>query len=82
MRLIAEDASSDQTEGADPDHPDGSDPGRGARDDPERMCSDQIILQRRRQHLPLQKRGKAAVYAHVGVSGTFRAGKVKKKKKI
>lgn len=69
-----ENASSDQTAGADPDNPDITDPGRGARDDPERVCCYTLLLQRGRQYIPLQKCGKATLYAHVGLPGTLWTG--------
>lgn len=71
---LSENASSYQTAGADPDHPDSTDPGRGARDDPERVCRYPLIFQRGRQYIPLQKCGKATLYAHVGLPSTFWAG--------
>lgn len=74
LSLSPENASSDQTAGADPDHPDSTDPGRGARDDPERVRRHPLVLQRRRQHVPLQKRGKVTLYAYVGLPGTLWAG--------
>lgn len=71
---LAEHASSDQTAGADPNHPDSTDPGRGARDDPEGVCCYSLFFQRGRQYVSLQKCGKAAVYAYVGLPSTLWTG--------
>lgn len=73
-RWLPENASSDQIAGADPDYPDSTDPGGGAWDDSERVRCYTLILQRGRQHIPLQKCGKVTVYAHVGLPGTLWAG--------
>lgn len=73
-RWLPENASSDQIAGADPDYPDSADPGRGAWDDSERVRCYTFILQRGRQHIPLQKCGKVALYAHVGLPSTLWAG--------
>lgn len=74
LLCLAEHASSDQTAGADPNHPDSTDPGRGARDDPEGVCCYSLFIQRGRQYVSLQKCGKAAVYAHVGLPSTLWTG--------
>lgn len=73
-RRLPENASSDQIAGADPDYPDSADPGGGARDDSERVRCYTLVLQRGRQHIPLQKCGKVTLHAHVGLPGALWAG--------